>query len=886
MNNYSKDKIKAMIAKDAEDLFNCCEEVKKSIRDNADEILNYLQALVAQISQSSSIPIIVKTPKLVTRKGVQRIETIPEDNILDTTDRVFSIDKDDKPKSEINLEETIGTRSKRHASKAAADNIRKQQSMSLNSKLRRPIDNSQSNNNTNKVVSENRINKRTKSSRSSDEDEDKRPLKHTKIENEKTNSNDHQKDIYNEDNKMQISAEEDNAVKVNDCTYNIENRRSSGRIIARDNQKGNNTSNNKDNVVNETPPARITDDIDEPSMYEDALPKHPPIMNSTMKVSPNLLDKIMNVTVVLEPLPRQLQLNETVTIKKNSVNLINNENNNKQQNIERNDNIRNDKNKLNYCNSSDTKSQSKKEQKDKIQQLKEAMANKEFDELITDDESSPELKKVRGKLKHAKVNNAKKQNQMMLQSPSTSDEEVLNTPVRLITKENATLKDIKSAYKSNALFSPYAKESVKKRVEAFEQVCMSSPKLNDVDAPGRVTRTKTRAMAAAEADKNVAQKLARKSLAKAKKISLAKQVKEEEEIKENKYNTANKIQLLFQNERTNSKIRQRITPLSKPKIQLPMSANRIVQTPVNNLILPSSTKALTTSRTNILTSMDSFIPILKTTNKRNSIDKLEEKKRKQANDENAKRKRDEALRLQTEEKKRKRQEKELKNRLAREAKEKQELEKRQRAEREKEEKAKLAQHLQEKQREEMEKKRLAQLQRAQEKEEKRKLEEQLRLQRLIEQEEAERLLAEQRRREQEAEKRREAEARAQQQAALEAMRLKTQMLQAQTKNKQVAANKNPGPVNYVLDSEPDDDDSDDESKPKHVIPHWAQPNVRKTQLAMQRYIPDIAIYKFFDTRKCTPDLTELFIGIDRKKLKRTSSAIWKTPPRYSMMEAE
>lgn len=28
-------------------------------------------------------------------------------------------------------------------------------------------------------------------------------------------------------------------------------------------------------------------------------------------------------------------------------------------------------------------------------------------------------------------------------------------------------------------------------------------------------------------------------------------------------------------------------------------------------------------------------------------------------------------------------------------------------------------------------------------------------------------------------------------------------------------------MNYVLDSEPDDDDSDDESRPKHEVPHWA-----------------------------------------------------------------
>lgn len=53
------------------------------------------------------------------------------------------------------------------------------------------------------------------------------------------------------------------------------------------------------------------------------------------------------------------------------------------------------------------------------------------------------------------------------------------------------------------------------------------------------------------------------------------------------------------------------------------------------------------------------------------------------------------------------------------------------------------------------------------------------MQRLQEQEEAERVLAEQRRREQEAEKRREAEIKAQQQAAVEALKVKNQMLTAQ-----------------------------------------------------------------------------------------------------------
>ena len=53
---------------------------------------------------------------------------------------------------------------------------------------------------------------------------------------------------------------------------------------------------------------------------------------------------------------------------------------------------------------------------------------------------------------------------------------------------------------------------------------------------------------------------------------------------------------------------------------------------------------------------------------------------------------------------------------------------------------------------------------------------------------------------------------------------------------------------------------------------------------MQQHIPQEIVDKFFDTRKCMPDLTELFHGIPRSRLKRTSSAIWKTPSRISMME--
>lgn len=66
-------------------------------------------------------------------------------------------------------------------------------------------------------------------------------------------------------------------------------------------------------------------------------------------------------------------------------------------------------------------------------------------------------------------------------------------------------------------------------MKAFEQVALS-PKNEELAV--RVTRTKTRAMTAANYSEiptpTLAQKSARKSLAKAKKISLAKHMKDEE----------------------------------------------------------------------------------------------------------------------------------------------------------------------------------------------------------------------------------------------------------------------------------------------------------------------------------------------------------------------
>lgn len=39
----------------------------------------------------------------------------------------------------------------------------------------------------------------------------------------------------------------------------------------------------------------------------------------------------------------------------------------------------------------------------------------------------------------------------------------------------------------------------------------------------------------------------------------------------------------------------------------------------------------------------------------------------------------------------------------------------------------------------------------------------------------------------------------------------------------------------------------------------------------------------FCTKPSTPDLTDIFQNIDPRKLKRTSSAVWRQPPRFTLL---
>ncbi|XP_063982983.1 inner centromere protein A [Diachasmimorpha longicaudata] len=825
-----------IIRNDSETLQKKHVEILKCLGEREASELEFLRSIVAQIPSEASGPLMPKTPKASKRPPLQRIQTIPEDDVMNASEHT--------PKTESDDEELKPARSRRAASQKASESIKKQQSLTLNIKMRRPSHEQD-------VIVEAIKNqtlrssrsKRPKASFSGSEEDDRPPPKVAKTS--KQESKHRSRKIKDEP----LSEKDSSSDKNTPPTPQIRVTRTGDPLPQ--------ISKKSETIIDETLELPENETITEPSLYEDAVGKSIP-MNSTMNPNTTMtIDrKMMNATVVLE------KINETITIKKASIS----------------SQTSSQKTSLNVPIISPVVpvSQSKKTLQNKLAALKESLANQEFDAILTDDESSPERKGLPKKSKRLPEKFKKPRS-----VSSSSEEDAPSTPQKLPRTDSKSkpLRELK--YKSNALFSPYAKQSVKRKVEAFEQAVQNSPQ-SEVDPPARLTRTKTRAMAAAAVEElphiqTLAQKLARKSLAKAKKISLTRQKRENEESKENIMASATKPKYFpLPNDKLTSKQSQRTTPVSKSRLQMPMSVNKIHQTPASHIPPP---KSVTASKAYGVGSTESLVGN-KPLTKSESMDSLAEKKK--LAEEDARKKKEENLKALTEEKKRKREEKELKNRLAREAREKLEQQRRLQLEKEREDKARQALMAQEKLKEEAERKKLAQLQRAQEKEERRRQEEMMRIQKIQEQEEAERALAEQKRKEQEAERKRLMEARNQQMAALEALKLKAHMM---AKAKQRVEQKMQEPQAYVLDSDPDDDESDDESRPKHPIPHWARADVRRAQLEMQQFMPVDVVLKFFGAKKCTPDLSELFVGIRNERLKRTSSANWKAAPRFSMMEA-
>ncbi|XP_053620207.1 titin homolog isoform X2 [Plodia interpunctella] len=70
------------------------------------------------------------------------------------------------------------------------------------------------------------------------------------------------------------------------------------------------------------------------------------------------------------------------------------------------------------------------------------------------------------------------------------------------------------------------------------------------------------------------------------------------------------------------------------------------------------------------------------------------------------------------------------------------------------------------------------------------------------------------------------------------------------------------------------------------VPAWSTSKARKQQLATQTQLRAALVERLFCVRRHSPDLREIFPGIDRSRLKRTSSAVWRTPPQRLPKVAE
>lgn len=102
--------------------------------------MDYLHSLIAETPQSVSGPSNTKMQKVLKKKGIQRVETIPENDVIniDNTESDSTAINDKAENKDIKTGEVVKTigRVKRGASWKAAANIKKQRSISVAAKLR------------------------------------------------------------------------------------------------------------------------------------------------------------------------------------------------------------------------------------------------------------------------------------------------------------------------------------------------------------------------------------------------------------------------------------------------------------------------------------------------------------------------------------------------------------------------------------------------------------------------------------------------------------------------------------------------------------------------------------------------------------------------------
>lgn len=115
-------------------------------------------------------------------------------------------------------------------------------------------------------------------------------------------------------------------------------------------------------------------------------------------------------------------------------------------------------------------------------------------------------------------------------------------------------------------------------------------------------------------------------------------------------------------------------------------------------------------------------------------------------------------------------------------------------------------------------------------------------------------------------------------------------LQEKLKAKQLAAEADAArqpkmnPYNFdMIESEDSTDDEGKESRKRPPPPTWSLAHKRLDYIRVQAEIPSKIIDGFFSVAPRQVDLREIFPAIDDKHLRRNSSAVWNTPPRYSLM---
>ncbi|CAH1117575.1 unnamed protein product [Phaedon cochleariae] len=228
----------------------------------------------------------------------------------------------------------------------------------------------------------------------------------------------------------------------------------------------------------------------------------------------------------------------------------------------------------------------------------------------------------------------------------------------------------------------------------------------------------------------------------------------------------------------------------------------------------------------------------------------EREKRRQEKEREALKKREALLAAQAEEKKRKREEKQLKAQQQRELLEKDKQKQLEEQQRKDEEKYKQAiaekQEKMQKQREEAEKKRLVAKEKAQ----------------LIK-------LQEERDAKEAAE--RDARAAAKKEEKLKSHKAKQHGLPVYMVSKPPLL-----PTDDCYDSDCSDYGAD------YTTPEWAKEKALEKKQMVQIVAQEKLKNTFFCRKTHTPDLQEIFEIIDPRKLKRTSSAVWKKPPRYTL----